>query len=216
MAAQGVFLSVEGVEGVGKTTNIDFIHQWLLSKDLDVLLTREPGGTPLAEEIRQLLLAKREEPVDESAELLMVFAARAQHVAQKIRPALKRGQWVLSDRFTDATYAYQGHGRGLPMAKISQLESLVLEGIKPHTTFYLDLPVSVGLERARARGDLDRFESEQVSFFEAVREGYLERVKNDPARFVVIDASVTLPEVQAQIKEALEYLHKREFESLND
>jgi len=171
-----------------------------------VELTREPGGTPLAEELRALLLKPREELVDETAELLMIFAARAQHYHKKIVPALAQNQWVLCDRFTDATYAYQGYGRGLSLDTISTLENMVLSGVRPEKTFYLDLPVAIGLERARKRGPADRFEQEQEAFFESVRQGYLARVAADPQRFIVIDASVPLAQVQEQIESALEAL----------
>ncbi len=201
-----MFISVEGVEGVGKTTNIQFIKAWLEKNAVNVELTREPGGTPLAEELRALLLKPRDELVDETAELLMIFAARAQHYHKKIVPALAQNQWVLCDRFTDATYAYQGYGRGLSLDTINTLESMVLSGVGPQKTFYLDLPVAIGLERARKRGPADRFEQEQEAFFESVRRGYLARVAADPERFIVIDASVSLAQVQQQIERALEAL----------
>ena len=203
---RGLFLTVEGVEGVGKTTNIAFIRDWLESAGVELVCTREPGGTPLAEELRELLLAKRAEPVDPSAELLMIFAARAQHLSQVIEPTLEQGKWVLCDRFTDATFAYQGGGRKLPLATIEALESLVQSGRQPDRTFYLDLDVEIGLARASKRGAADRFESEERAFFEAVRAAYLERVKADPQRFSVIDASVSLAEVQANLAAALETL----------
>lgn len=195
----GLFITVEGVEGAGKTTNIAFVRNWIEQAGIDLLCTREPGGTPLAEELRHLLLAEREEPVAPSAELLMVFAARAQHLEQVIEPALARGQWVLCDRFTDATFAYQGAGRGLPLAVIKQLEALVQQGRQPHRTLFLDLPVAEGLARARGRGDTDRFEQENREFFERVRNGYWQRIQQDPERFAVVDASVSLDQVQAQI-----------------
>lgn len=160
---------------------------------------REPGGTPLAEELRSLLLAHREEAVDPTAELLMVFAARAQHLSQVIEPALAQGKWVLCDRFTDATFAYQGGGRKLPVSLIETLESLVQGGRHPDRTFYLDLDVEIGLARARGRAAVDRFEREQRAFFEAVRSAYWQRVQDDPKRFSVIDAGVSLDEVQANI-----------------
>lgn len=164
---RGKFLTIEGTEGVGKSTNLAYVKTWLEARGLDVVVTREPGGTPLAEEIRGLLLARRDEPVDETAELLLVFAARAQHIAGVIKPALARGAWVLSDRFTDATFAYQGGGRGLSLETISQLEQLVQGELRPDLTLILDIEVQLGLERARQRGELDRFESETITFLNA-------------------------------------------------
>ncbi|PCK03545.1 MAG: dTMP kinase [Alteromonadaceae bacterium] len=196
---KGKFVTVEGGEGVGKTTNISFIKQRLEDAGHKVLLTREPGGTPLSEELREILLAKREEAVDPSAELLLVFAARAQHLNSVIIPAINRGEWVLCDRFTDATYAYQGYGRGLSVELVMQLESLVQGDIRPDKTFYLDLDVEIGLKRASARASLDRFESEDMAFFRRVREGYLARVNMSPDRYYVIDASQSLEGVQASI-----------------
>lgn len=196
---RGVFITLEGVEGVGKTTNLAFMRDWLKSAGVELVCTREPGGTPLAEELRSLLLAHREEAVDPTAELLMVFAARAQHLSQVIEPALAQGKWVLCDRFTDATFAYQGGGRKLPVSLIETLESLVQGGRHPDRTFYLDLDVEIGLARARGRAAVDRFEREQRAFFEAVRSAYWQRVQDDPKRFSVIDAGVSLDEVQANI-----------------
>lgn len=199
----GFFISLEGVEGVGKSTNLNFIADWLKQQAVDFIVTREPGGTELAEAIRTLLLAPRSEPMAADTELLLVFAARAQHLAEKIRPAIARGQTVVSDRFVDATYAYQGFGRGLPLATIESLHQLVLNNFLPDLTIYLDLDVETGLARARKRGELDRFEQETASFFERVRSGYLSRVKQDSARFAVIDASLPLLHVQSQIAQVL-------------
>lgn len=199
----GRFITVEGIEGVGKTTNLEFIHQQLLSRGLDVVRTREPGGTPLAESIRELLLAPRNEPVAELAELLLMFAARAQHIEQCIRPALQRGAWVLCDRFTDATYAYQGGGRGLDQSRIAQLETLVQGGLRPDLTILLDLPARQGMARARARSMPDRFESEAEVFFERVRDSYLQRAAAEPQRFAVIDAAPPLEQVQQAVGQAL-------------
>jgi dTMP kinase len=199
----GRFITVEGIEGVGKTTNLEFIHQQLLSRGLDVVRTREPGGTPLAESIRELLLAPRNEPVAELAELLLMFAARAQHIEQCIRPALQRGAWVLCDRFTDATYAYQGGGRGLDQSRIAQLETLVQGGLRPDLTILLDLPASQGMARARARSMPDRFEAEAEVFFERVRDSYLQRAAAEPQRFAVIDAAPPLEQVQQAVGQAL-------------
>lgn len=199
----GRFITVEGIEGVGKTTNLEFIHQYLLSLGLEVVRTREPGGTPLAESIRELLLAPRVEPVAELAELLLMFAARAQHIDQCIRPALERGAWVLCDRFTDATYAYQGGGRGLDQSRIAQLETLVQGELRPDLTILLDLPARQGMARARARSAPDRFEAEAEAFFERVRECYLQRAAAEPQRFAVINAAPPLEQVQQAVSQAL-------------
>lgn len=201
---RGRFITLEGTEGVGKSTNLQFIQSVLEQYKVQYQLTREPGGTPLAEEVRELLLANREERVAEDAELLLVFAARAQHLNQVVRPALERGEWVLCDRFTDATFAYQGGGRGLDNQFISQLETMVQRGLQPDLTILLDLPVEIGLARARQRADLDRFENEKIVFFERVREAYLARAKSDPQRFAVVDASGTLEQVQQQIRGVLD------------
>ena len=198
------FITVEGTEGVGKTTNIEFIKTWLQSREIEFLATREPGGTPLAEEVRGCLLRNREELVDSTAELLLVFAARAQHVNTLIRPALDRGIWVLCDRFTDATFAYQGAGRGLDKELITSLEERVQKGLHPDLTLYLDIDIELGLKRTGLRGEFNRFEKEQVSFFEKVREGYKERVAQNPARYAVIDAGQTLEKVQKDIKLTLD------------
>lgn len=195
----GKFITLEGTEGVGKSTNLAFIETALLAKGVDVLVTREPGGTPLAEELRELLLANRDEPFDATAELLTIFAARAQHLHQVIVPALKRGCWVLCDRFTDATFAYQGYGRGLSLNNIAQLENIVQQGVHPDHTFLLDIDVKDGLARAEARATLDRFEREEVAFFERVRDGYHARVNAAPERYFVIDAGQTLDKVQSDI-----------------
>ncbi|MEZ5525689.1 MAG: dTMP kinase [Pseudomonadales bacterium] len=199
----GVFITVEGVEGVGKTTNMAFVQSFLQSHGVNLTVTREPGGTPLAEQIRELLLNHNDEALDEDAELLLVFAARAQHLSQLIKPTLARGNWVLSDRFTDATYAYQGGGRGLSLELIAQLEQSVQGELRPDLTLLLDLPVELGLARAGQRGELDRFEREQQAFFERVRAAYLERAAAEPKRFVIIDASQPLDQVQKDIAAAL-------------
>ncbi len=203
---KGKFLTIEGTEGVGKSTNLSFIKDRLESHGVEVMMTREPGGTPLAEELRELLLANRDEVFDATAELLIIFAARAQHLNTVIRPALDRGLWVLSDRFTDATYAYQGYGRGLSLEKISQLELLVQNKLHPDSTFILDIDVKVGLERASQRAELDRFENEKIAFFENVRKGYLDRVKANPERYHVIDAGQALADVQAKIASVVDSL----------
>ncbi|OLS62183.1 dTMP kinase [Pseudomonas putida] len=195
----GLFITLEGPEGAGKSTNRDYLAGHLRDQGLDVLLTREPGGTPLAERIRELLLAPSDEKMDADTELLLVFAARAQHLAQVIRPALARGAVVLCDRFTDATYAYQGGGRGLSVERIATLERFVQGGLQPDLTLLFDLPVEVGLSRAAARGRLDRFEQEGQAFFEAVRQAYLERAKADPQRYRLIDAAQPLAAVQQSL-----------------
>ncbi len=202
----GKFLTIEGTEGVGKSTNLAFVRDWLVAKGIEVVVTREPGGTPMAEEIRGLLLSKREESVDETAELLLVFAARAQHLAQLIKPALERGAWVLSDRFTDATYAYQGGGRGLSKEVITQLEVLVQGELRPDLTLILDIDVELGLNRARQRGELDRFESETLGFFERVRAAYKARALAAPNRYAVVDAGQELAKVQSDIEQVLHQL----------
>jgi len=203
---KGFFLVLEGTEGVGKSTNIEFIKTYLGSKGISLILTREPGGTPLAEEIRSLLLTPRDESVAETAELLLMFAARAQHLQEVIQPALDEGQWVLSDRFTDATYAYQGGGRMMDNNKIKQLEMLVQGEMRPDKIIILDLSVEEGLKRARQRADLDRFEREEMAFFERVRAAYHERAKADPDRYSIVDASQALPEVQSCIQQVLDKL----------
>ncbi|MBA1205168.1 dTMP kinase [Pseudomonas capeferrum] len=192
----GLFITLEGPEGAGKSTNREYLAARLRERGLDVLLTREPGGTPLAERIRELLLAPSDEVMDADTELLLVFAARAQHLAQVIRPALARGAIVLCDRFTDATYAYQGGGRGLSVERIAILERFVQGDLRPDLTLVFDLPVEVGLARAAARGRLDRFEQEGLAFFEAVRHAYLERARREPQRYSLLDAAQPLDTVQ--------------------
>jgi dTMP kinase len=185
---RGKFITIEGIEGVGKSTNIESIAKFLMENDIEYLVTREPGGTTLAEDIRDLLLkVDGEEPV-ELCELLLVFASRAQHLKKIIEPALNNGVWVLCDRFTDATYAYQGGGRGLSRTTISQLENLIQETLRPDLTIILDLEVAIGLSRAKNRGALDRFEKERIEFFERVRQTYLSIAENSPDRCVVINA----------------------------
>lgn len=203
---QGKFITVEGSEGVGKSSNLAFIEDTLRKAGIDVLRTREPGGTPLAEAIRALLLDARQHAMCDDTELLLMFAARAQHLAEVIRPALAAGQWVLCDRFTDATYAYQGGGRGIPMQRIGVLEDWVQGELRPDHTLLLDMPVAAGLERAGTRSEPDRFEQEQQAFFERVRETYLARADAEPARFHVIDASPALDQVQAQIATVLQQI----------
>tara|TARA_B100000809_G_scaffold233339_1_gene249983 strand:+ start:4145 stop:4774 length:630 start_codon:yes stop_codon:yes gene_type:complete len=204
---RGRFITIEGTEGVGKTTNIEFIRQWIQARDIELVQTREPGGTPFAEDVRELLLAVRCEAVDETAELLLMFAARAQHLNKVIRPALDRGAWVLCDRFTDSTYAYQGGGRGIDSSKIAALESFVQGDLRPDMTLILDIDVVVGLERASKRAALDRFEIEKVGFFERVRAAYLARAKQSPDRYRVVDAGQSLLSVQGDIKQVLVQLY---------
>jgi dTMP kinase len=199
----GLFITLEGPEGAGKSTNREYLAERLREQGIAVLLTREPGGTPLAERIRELLLAPSAEPMAADTELLLVFAARAQHLAQVIRPALARGSVVLCDRFTDATYAYQGGGRGLSQERIAQLEQFVQADLRPDLTLVFDLPVEVGLARAAERGRLDRFEQEGLDFFNAVRHAYLNRAAAQPERYRIVDAAQSLAAVQAQITQLL-------------
>jgi dTMP kinase len=205
----GLFITLEGPEGAGKSTNREYLAQRLRDHGLDVVLTREPGGTPLAERIRELLLTPADEPMGSDTELLLMFAARAQHLAEVIRPALKRGAVVLCDRFTDATYAYQGGGRGLSFQRIEQLETFVQGDMRPDLTLIFDLPVEIGLSRAAARGRLDRFEQEGLGFFEAVRSAYLDRARQVPQRYRVIDAGQSLPMVQRALDALLPELLER-------
>lgn len=201
---RGKFLTIEGTEGVGKTTNLEFIKQWLESKTISFVCSREPGGTALAEEIRQLLLAPRDEAVCNKTELLLMFAARAQHLDQLIEPQLEAGNWVLCDRFTDATYAYQGAGRDMGNQLIAELESIVQGDLRPDLTLILDIPPEQGLKRASKRGALDRFEQEKGAFFERVRDAYQTIAEQHPQRCIIIDASLSLVQVQKQIENALE------------
>ena len=208
-----LFISIEGGEGVGKSTNIATLETWLQTMGIDYCLTREPGGTPLAEKIRDLLLDIDAEPLAPASELLLVFAARAQHLEQVIKPALARGQWVLCDRFTDATYAYQGGGRGLPQTHIAALEQQVQNGLKPDLTLLLDAPIEVGMERANRRGQLDRFEAEQGAFFDRVRSCYLQRAAAEPARFRVVDANRPLAEIGPELETIMNELLDRQREN---
>ncbi|MCR9279223.1 MAG: dTMP kinase [Pseudomonadaceae bacterium] len=198
----GAFITIEGSEGVGKTSNVEAMVARLRAKGLTVVHTREPGGTPLAEDIRTLLLDVRAEPMASLTELLLVFASRAQHLDQVIRPALARGDWVVCDRFTDATYAYQGGGRGLDISQIDQLAALVHGDLQPDLTIYLDLAVDVAFERIKGR-DHDRFEREQRAFFESVRSTYRTLAERHQ-RYELIDASQPLPDVQQDIATRLD------------
>lgn len=203
---RGKFITFEGVEGGGKSSNIAPVRDYLQQKKLEVIVTREPGGTPMAEEIREILLKQRQEKVDNTAELLLVFAARAQHFNTHIVPALERGAWVLCDRFTDATYAYQGAGRGLDMQTISKLESLVQGDLRPDLTLLFDLDVSVGLTRARGRGELDRFEQQEQEFFERIRALYLERASNC-TYYKVVNAELTFEQVKNQVQQLVDHFY---------
>lgn len=198
------FITLEGGEGVGKTTNLAFIEDYLTTRGVDLLRTREPGGTPLGERIRGLLLDS--DGMNSSAELLLVFASRAQHLDEVIRPALAAGRWVLCDRFTDASYAYQGGGRNLDLSVIGFLEQWVQAGLQPDLTLLLDTSIEVGMSRVRDRGATDRFESEHLGFFEKVRAAYLYRADKYPDRIKRIDASGSLGSVQAGIAMHLDNL----------
>ncbi len=206
---RGCFVTVEGGEGAGKSTNLDLVQELLEEAGKRVLRTREPGGTALGEEIRGLLLGHREEGMDGTTELLLMFAARAEHVQRVIVPALKRGDWVLCDRFTDASYAYQGGGRGLDTEPVRILEALVQGDLRPDLTLLLDLPVKTGLSRAGQRSAPDRFEQEDLDFFERVRAAYRERAAAEPGRFRVVDASRELEQVQAQIRRVMDEFLER-------
>lgn len=196
---QGRFITVEGVEGAGKSTNIQYLLDSLRSHGIDAIHTREPGGTDYAEAIRELLLAPRDEPVAPLTELLLMFAARAQHLKALILPALDEGKWVVCDRFTDATYAYQGGGREMGFELVASLEQLVQGDFRPHCTLVLDLPVDQGMKRVGQRGDKDRFEQEQLDFFERVRDAYHQLIAMNPQRYRLVDASVSLDQVRIQL-----------------
>jgi dTMP kinase len=199
----GKFITIEGGEGVGKSTNADLIQSVLESRGCEVVVTREPGGTALGEALRSILLSADIESPVAMAELLIIFAARAQHLTTVIEPALAAGKWVLCDRFTDATYAYQGWGRNIDQRAIASLEQLVQGARRPDLTVLLDMDPSLGLARAKERAELDRFEQEELAFFNRVREGYLARAKEEPAGWLIIDASKTLDEVTTVIGQAL-------------
>ncbi|MDN6318332.1 MAG: dTMP kinase [Marinobacter sp.] len=203
MTVRGRFITFEGTEGVGKSTQIANAADTLKKLDIDCIVTREPGGTPMAEAIRELLLAPRDEPVNELTELLLMFAARAQHLHTYICPALEQGQWVLCDRFTDATFAYQGGGRGVSSERIALLENLVQGDVRPDHVVLLDAPVETGMVRARQRGALDRFEQETVSFFQRIRDTYLARAAVEPSRYNIVDASASLDQVSRRVSELM-------------
>lgn len=209
MSKRGRFITLEGGEGVGKSTNVGFVAECLEAEGLEVVRTREPGGTARGEAIRSLLLDPApQEPLHVDAELLLMFAARAQHLAEKILPALARGAWVVCDRFTDATFAYQGGGRGIARERIAVLENFVQQGLSPDLTLLLDMPQEAAKQRLESRlrdrhEQRDRFEREQGAFFQSVREAYLARAEEAPERFAVINAQHALDEVQAQIRQTL-------------
>lgn len=208
---QGHFITVEGGEGAGKSSNLAFIQTLLEAAGKRVLFTREPGGTPLGEAIRELLLGHKHTGMADDTELLLMFAARAEHLQRKILPALEQGAWVLCDRFTDASFAYQGAGRGIADDRIALLERFVQGELRPDLTLLLDLPVEIGMERAGNRSQPDRFEREEVSFFEMVREGYLRIAAREPERVRVIDASPALEVVQQQIADVIQaYLDRHD------
>jgi len=198
---RGRFITVEGIDGAGKSSHLAAIGHLLAARGIDVVMTREPGGTPLGERLRALLLA---EPMASDTEILLMFAARAEHIARVIRPALDAGRWVLSDRFTDATFAYQGGGRGVPIERLRTLEDWVQGDVRPDLTLLFDLPVDVGMRRrAAASGRLDRFEQEDVAFHARVRAAYLDRARADPDRLCLIDADRSLDEVRKSVEEAI-------------
>jgi len=197
------FITLEGSEGVGKTTNLEHIKALLTENGINFVVTREPGGTELGEQLRDLLLGHKHDGMADETELLMMFAARSEHLDKVIKPALAKGQWVLCDRFTDATYAYQGGGRGIDLKRISILEDYVQGDCRPDLTLLLDASIEVGRERATQRSAPDRFEKEQTDFFNKVRSAYLKRAADDPKRMKVIDASLELDAVKNQITEQL-------------
>ncbi len=196
----GKFITVEGIEGVGKSTNVAFLREAIEKRGIDVITTREPGGTPMAERIREMLIEHGDEPVPDITELLLMFASRSLHVNNVIQPALAAGIWVICDRFTDASRAYQGGGRGFPQEDINRLAEWVHGDLRPDLTILLDAPVATGMSRAGRRGSPDRIEIERVDFFERVRECYLSLAEAEPERFVVVDASVDMDTVRASIE----------------
>jgi dTMP kinase len=204
--SKGKFITIEGVEGGGKSTNIAFISEYLHTKNIPHILTREPGGTEIAEEIRRVLLDKTLPAMHEDTELLLMFAARAEHLRKKIIPALEAGQWVISDRFTDATYAYQGGGRGISIERIAELENWVQGELRPDATLLFDLDAETGLQRTRKRGEADRFEEEAIDFFNDVRNQYLEMARQQSQRYWVINAGHSLEEVQVQLTQVMDGL----------
>ncbi len=203
---RGLFITVEGIEGVGKTTAMQFLQHWLEHKGIDFLQTREPGGTLIAEQIRHLFLKKQIESIHADTELLLVFAARAQHLQNVILPAMAEGKWVICDRFTDATYAYQGGGRGMDVQRIELIENWVQNDFRPDCILLLDAPIEVCLDRAKKRGALDRIESEKTAFFVRARNAYLQRATAAPDRYRIVDASLPIQQVQENINHILDQL----------
>lgn len=204
MSRPPIFITVEGIEGVGKSTHMNFIAERLQARGRSVVQTREPGGTPLGEGIRALLLDRAHAGMNADAELLLIFAARAQHIEKVIRPSLAAGNDVLCDRFTDATYAYQGGGRGIGIDRIAVLESFVQRTLRPHLTFLLDAPAEIACARARHRSESDRFEAEDMAFFDRVRAAYLQRSAREPGRFRIVDATQTLDAVRQEIADLVQ------------
>ena len=203
----GKFISIEGIEGAGKSTQISFIESLLTARGLSVVVTREPGGTALSEQIRDLLLQPNEQGMAEDTELLLMFAARAEHIQKKIKPALARGDWVVCDRFVDATFAYQGGGRGIAHERIQTIADWTLAGLKTDLTLLFDLPVAVGQRRVSQRKQSkDRFELEQTTFFENIRQCYLQRVEAEPERIKLIDANQSIVHIQQQIRQLVDHL----------
>ena len=202
----GKFITVEGIEGVGKTTNVEFLREAIEKRGYEVLTTREPGGTPMAERIREMLIEHGDEPVPDITELLLMFASRSLHVNNVIQPALAAGTWVICDRFTDASRAYQGGGRGFPQTDINRLADWVHGDLRPNLTILLDAPVAIGMSRAGGRGSPDRIEIERVDFFERVRECYLSLAEAEPERFAIIDASRDMDAVRVSIESAIDSL----------
>lgn len=204
MNARGRFIALEGGEGAGKSTQARFLRDWLTARGREVVLTREPGGSPLAEAIRGVVLSSWDEGVSAETEALLMFAARAAHLAATIKPALVRGADVICDRFVDASWAYQGAGRGIPAIRLAELEAFVLNGLVPDLTLVFDLSPELGLARARARGDINRFEGETMAFQQRVRQAYLDRARAAPSRYLVLDAARPKEQVQAELAALLE------------
>ena len=196
---KGLFITLEGIEGAGKSTAVDFIEDFLTKEGHDVIKTREPGGTVIGEQIREILLKNENYTLTYDTELLLVFSARAQHIQEVILPALSSGKIILCDRFTDASYAYQGGGRGIDASRINLLEKWVQGDLRPNLTLLFDLDVSIGMQRTKKRSDADRFEREEINFFKKIRNTYLERAKNEPQRFRIINSASSLESVKEQI-----------------
>ncbi len=200
----GKLITIEGVEGAGKSTQIQFIHDHLSQQGYDIVMTREPGGTALGEQIRNIVLAPSESPMAVDTELLLMFAARAEHLDKVIQPAVAAGKWVICDRFVDATFAYQGAGRQVPTPRIQQLADWTLQGLRPDLTLLFDLPVEIGMQRVKKRQEkIDRFEQEKMTFFETIRESYLHSAIAEPERIKVVDASLDIASIQYQLVKLL-------------